>query len=327
MAGCLSTSTGMLAAFSVVILLSGASAGAQSPCAGEYVMQPGDTLQKVTQQCRVALPELMAANPQIGNVRNIAVGTRINIPGATGGDDDARLPHATRKVAPGDTLFSLAESLGTSVDALLEANPDLEMDDLPVGLTIRIPRFAPGGPDGPIAKDPTINVQPRAGGPGTPITVSGDNYLPGQTVQIGVGPPESEWRSLERTRVQAGGEVEARVRIPENAAPGEDLVFVIHTRDGRTEVSGPVQVVEQRDPDAPDDGAGMRTVEGRLAHGAECMQINTPNGRSYSLTGTGSRFKAGDYVRVRGEIAEMSFCMQGEATINVESMVRAEPLE
>ncbi|MCW1404291.1 LysM peptidoglycan-binding domain-containing protein [Novosphingobium sp. MW5] len=128
-------------------------------------MQPGDTLQKVTQQCRVALPELMAANPQIGNVRNIAVGTRINIPGATGGDDDARLPHATRKVAPGDTLFSLAESLGTSVDALLEANPDLEMDDLPVGLTIRIPRFAPGGPDGPIAKDPTINVQPRAGGP------------------------------------------------------------------------------------------------------------------------------------------------------------------
>ncbi|WEX08652.1 LysM peptidoglycan-binding domain-containing protein [Chelativorans sp. AA-79] len=328
MAGRLSTSAAVLATFSVVFL-AGASARAQSPCADEYVMQPGDTLYQVTQQCQVRLSELVAANPQIDDVNNIAVGTRLNIPGATGGDGGSSgtaRSQATHELAPGDTLFSLAERYGTSVDALLDANPDFDTDDLRIGLTIRIPAVAPDG-DEPVAGEPTINVQPRAGGPGAPITVSGDNYTPGRSVQIGVGPPESEWRSLAQAQVQPDGEVEVQVRIPENADPGDEFVFVIHTRDGRTEVSQPVQVVERRDPDAPDDRAGMRTVEGRLARGAECLQLNTSEGRTYSLVGAGAQFQAGDYVRMTGETAEASFCMQGAATIEVESITRAEPPE
>ncbi|WP_170984367.1 LysM peptidoglycan-binding domain-containing protein [Rhodoligotrophos defluvii] len=328
MGGWLSTS-GVLTAFSVA-LLAGGGAGAQSPCAEEYIMQPGDTLYQVTQQCRVQLSELKAANPQIDDLNDIPVGTRLNIPGATrGGDDsghrDTAPSRQTHQIGPDDTLFSLAERYGTSVGALLAANPDLDADDLRIGLSIRIPGVAPDGQDGPITGEPTISVQPRAGGPGAPITVSGRNYTPGRLVQIGVGPPESEWRSLERARVQADGEVEAQVRIPENADPGDELVFVIHTQDGRTEVSRPVQVVERRDPDAPNDGAGMRTEEGRLARGAECLQLETPGGQTYSLVGAGAQFQAGDYVRVTGKTAEVSFCMQGAATIEVENITRVQP--
>lgn len=313
-----SPAVGLIATFSIA-LLAGANARAQSPCADEYVMQPGDTLYQVTQQCRVQLSELRAANPQIGDANDIAVGTRLTIPGASGGERDAPA-QSTHEIAPGDTLFSLAERYGTTVDALIGSNPGIDMNDLRVGLSIGIPGFAPDPIDDPITNARTISVVPRAGGPGAPVTVSGDNYVPGRSVQIGVGPPESEWRALERARVEPDGQVQARVRIPETAIPGDELVYVIHTSDGRTKVSAPVQVVDRRSPDAPDDGAGLRTETGRLERGTECMQLNTLDGPSYSLVGLGAEFRPGDYVRVRGQTADASFCMQGAATIEVESV-------
>lgn len=326
MTGYLSGSAGALAALST-ILLAGAGARAQSPCADEYVMQPGDTLYQVTQQCRVGLSALLDANPQIGDIRDIAVGTRLEIPGAAGGADGTPPERRAHRVAPGETLFSLAERYGTSVEALLEANPGLDIDNLEIGLTIHVPGIPPDGDGGPIAGEPTINVQPLAGGPGAPINVSGDNYIPGRTVEIGVGPPQSEWRPLEQVQVQPDGEVEAHVQIPENARPGGQLVFVIHTEAGRTQVSRPVDVVENRDPDAPDGGTDMRTEEGRLEQGTECLVLRSPDGQVFSLIGADSRFGPGDYVRVTGETTDMSFCMQGDATIEVEQVSHTVPPE
>ncbi|HEV7274912.1 MAG TPA: LysM peptidoglycan-binding domain-containing protein [Devosiaceae bacterium] len=321
MARPLSTTAGVLAAISFV-LLPGASARAQSPCGEHYIIQPGDTLYQVTQQCRVQLSDLKVANPQI-DVNDIPVGTRLTIPGATGGDGETARRQASYEVEPGDTLFSLANRYGISVDALLEANPDLDPDDLEIGHSIHIPGMA-DGQDG-LVEEPTINVEPRAGGPGAPVTVSGENYEPGRSVQIGVGPPASEWRTLERAHVRSDGEVEAHVRIPETADPGDELVFVIHTQGGRTKVSSSVQVVELRNRDVPVDDGRTRTEEGRLARGAECLQLKTGDDRTYSLVGAGAQFEAGDYVRVTGETADVSICTQGAATIEVESIVRAEP--
>lgn len=315
------------AAVALSAVLPGSGVQAQSRCADEYVVQPGDTLYQVTQQCRVRLSALLRANPQISDIHDIPVGMRLTIPGSDGGRDEAPERGPAHEIAPGDTLFSLAEQYGVNVDALLKANPGIETDDLEIGLTIRIPGSAPDSGDGvdPIAGDPTINVQPLAGGPGAPITVSGENYTPGRTVEIGVGPPQSEWRSLDRVRVRPNGEVEAHVAIPESARPGRQVVFVIHTDTGRTQVSQPVDVVANRDPDRPGDGDQARTEVGRLTEGTECPVLRTPDGRTYSLSGVDPQFDTGDYVRVRGRTAEISFCMEGEATIEVEQMTRAQP--
>jgi LysM repeat protein len=322
----LKSAAGLIATFSVALLAS-TDARAQSPCAGTYVMQPGDTLYEVTQQCRVRLPDLMAANPQIDDIDSIPVGTRLDIPGASGARAVAPEPNGTHVISPGDTLFSLAEDYGTTVDALLQDNPGLDMNDLSVGLSIRIPGIAPYDDYGTIAPPRTIAVAPRAAGPGAPVTVSGANYVPGRFVEIGVGPPESEWRSLERTRVRADGEVETIVRVPASAVPGEELVYVIQSRDGHTEVSRPIEVVDRRRPGSPDEGEGVRTETGRLEAGTECMQLATPDGLSFSLVGLSDRFMPGDHVRVTGETADMSFCMQGAATIEVENARRVAPDE
>ena len=65
-------------------------------------------------------------------------------------------------------------------------------------------------------------------------------------------------------------------------------------------------------------------LDGRLQAGAECLQLRTPDGVVYSLTGAPNA-KAGDYVRITGTKADMSYCMAGEATIDVASVEAITP--
>ncbi len=67
------------------------------------------------------------------------------------------------------------------------------------------------------------------------------------------------------------------------------------------------------------------TVEGRLADGVACSVINTPDGRSFAINPGDADFGTGDYVRVHGELADASFCMQGEGTIVPSRIEAADP--
>ena len=58
-------------------------------------------------------------------------------------------------------------------------------------------------------------------------------------------------------------------------------------------------------------------VTGTLTdEGAECQALRGDNGRLYTLAGDFSGYSTGDRVRVRGRVAEFSFCQQG-TTIDV----------
>ncbi|MBZ6377253.1 hypothetical protein B5C34_05855 [Pacificimonas flava] len=57
------------------------------------------------------------------------------------------------------------------------------------------------------------------------------------------------------------------------------------------------------------------TVEGRIGEGVECPVIETPDGLTYALSLAEADVGPGDYVQVNGELADASFCMQGEGTI------------
>lgn len=72
----------------------------------------------------------------------------------------------------------------------------------------------------------------------------------------------------------------------------------------------------------PTPGAAIE-VRGTLVAGAECPEVRTAAGKRYSLAGGTGAFKLGDEVCVRGKVAEVSFCMAGEATIAVESIAKA----
>lgn len=70
--------------------------------------------------------------------------------------------------------------------------------------------------------------------------------------------------------------------------------------------------------DGYDGGTGI-TVQGTITDGVECPIITTREGQVYALVGDFA-FVSGQDVEITGEPAEMSFCMQGEGTIEVTSV-------
>ncbi|MEN3971375.1 DUF5818 domain-containing protein [Sphingomicrobium sp. XHP0235] len=77
-------------------------------------------------------------------------------------------------------------------------------------------------------------------------------------------------------------------------------------------------------PAASDGASGTRpagepqlySFEGTLSRGTECAVLAGDNGRRWSVSSSGIDAQMyGKRVRIVGEIADASFCMEGEGTI------------
>jgi spore coat assembly protein SafA len=93
-----------------------------------YIVQPGDYLNAIAYQYNVTLDALLSANPQIDNPDLIYPGQAIQIPVAS-----AVIPITGQRVyivLAGDTLSGIAHAYGTSVTALVQANPGITNPDL-----------------------------------------------------------------------------------------------------------------------------------------------------------------------------------------------------
>lgn len=107
----------------------------QQPGGRTYTVQRGDTMYQIAQRFGVSLDALLRANPQISNPNNITPGQVINIP------TEAQPPGGqTYTVQRGDTLYSIAQRFGISLNALLAANPQItDPSRISPGQVINIP--------------------------------------------------------------------------------------------------------------------------------------------------------------------------------------------
>lgn len=285
------------------------AAEAQSRCGDAYRLQPGDTLYRVSQSCRVPLSLIMDLNPGL-DPRDLPVGEAITLAASdknTDGRNTAAPDRDTYEVRDGDTAFSIAQELGISVVELLNENPDLDPLAMAVGDALSLPD----------ASEPSasVRVQPLAGPPGTEVRVNASNLRPEDYVTIGVGRMASEWRAVDQAQVAADGEVSASVDLPDWASPGDNLIFVVDTDRGVTLKSRAFDVVSQ---DTSDGDGKQVSLEGRVRQGVECATLTTPDGDVWSLTGD-MEFTPGEYAEIRGTRSEMSFCQQGVGTVAVDS--------
>jgi uncharacterized protein YkwD len=106
-----------------------------------YEIRPGDTLLALAFAYGASLEAILTANPgleptllQIGQQVLIPVGEEAEAAAAAG------LAEIEHEVVAGDTPFALALKYGSSVEAILAANPGLEPRALQIGQTIVIPR-------------------------------------------------------------------------------------------------------------------------------------------------------------------------------------------
>lgn len=99
-----------------------------------YKVQPGDTLFLIAQRFGVSLNALIAANPQITNPNLIFPGQLICVPTLPSQVPPPPPPPCQNgvlyMVAPGDTLFLIAQQFGVNLQALIAANPQIPNPNL-----------------------------------------------------------------------------------------------------------------------------------------------------------------------------------------------------
>lgn len=91
-------------------------------CGTSVTVVKGDTLRKIADRCGTTVAALRLANPEIGSGNLIFPNQVLQLPGAILGADGGYFIYI---VARGDSLKSLANRFGTTVDALLAANKDI----------------------------------------------------------------------------------------------------------------------------------------------------------------------------------------------------------
>jgi LysM repeat protein len=108
----------------------------EAPLAGVHLVVPGDSLSSIAQSFNVSVETLMSYNG-ISDPDLIQVGDIILVP------KDATLAEVgsqtTDVVQPGDTLFSISQRFGVSVDAIMQANGLTDRNTVRVGQVLMIP--------------------------------------------------------------------------------------------------------------------------------------------------------------------------------------------
>jgi len=102
------------------------------PCV--HVVQSGDTLYSIAQNNNVLLDDLIAANPSLlaNEYTPLQIGWELQIPGCAAAQATSTVPAGgataipgagtTHIVQAGDTVYSIAQRYGVSVDAIIQAN-------------------------------------------------------------------------------------------------------------------------------------------------------------------------------------------------------------
>jgi len=166
----------------------------------------GDTIFSLSRSHGVSQEELMRRNG-LTDPSQLQIGMRLFIPSAAARQPPAANIQAEHMVSPGETLFSIAQGRGITVQALREANGFTPNRVLRAGERIRIPlpqaAARPGGP--PIAAQPAPG---RRADPslGWPIRSTEIFYMEGNLGGVIIRGRESESvRSISRgTVVHAG---------------------------------------------------------------------------------------------------------------------------
>lgn len=283
---------------------------AQSRCGQSYTVQPGDTLYRVSQRCRVSLSRIMDLNPALGDPRDISVGTRLQLVSGRSDDRATRDRGERYRVQSGDTLADVADRFGVSLIELIGENENVNPFALAVGELLDIPGDGPGA---------SIRLSDASGPPESLVTLTARNLRPSDYVTVGVGPRASEWEALREVRVGTEGDLSVDLRVPEWSEPGDDLIFVVDTDRGLTLKSDVFDVTRSERQPRP------VSLTGRVTEGTECPVLRTDDGDRYALTSRRIGITPGEYVRIEGRRADMAFCMEGIDTVRVTDIEEVAP--
>jgi LysM repeat protein len=146
----------------------GASGGAPVVRQKSYIVQENDTVHGIARRYEISDDALLNANPDL-NPRKLRPGTKVLIPTAGVAasqpkkDETARpkdVATSIHLVKDNETFTSIAKQHGTTVDALMAANPGVKPERLQEGMKLKVPAAAAASREGRPAKKSSAVVKP-----------------------------------------------------------------------------------------------------------------------------------------------------------------------
>lgn len=110
-----------------------------------YTIKRGDTLYNLAITYNTTVGDIMRLNPGI-DPDNLQIGQVICIPRTTPPPQKCPVGSFSYTIKPGDTLYNLAITYNTTVEAIMRLNPGIDPNNLQIGQMICIPRTTPPPP-------------------------------------------------------------------------------------------------------------------------------------------------------------------------------------
>lgn len=182
-----------------ILLLGISSSSVAAPAAGSYVVEQGDTLYSIARSLGVQLQALQGANG-ITDPSRVRAGQVLAVPGdapaAQVAPQASPAPEGGYVIKQGDTLYSVAKSLGVQLQALQGANGITDPSKIRVGQILTVPGSSPIAQAAGPAPAPAPSGAPPAG-PGNPHRAASPEY--GMNMFI-MGAPSTTSRDLQKVR-------------------------------------------------------------------------------------------------------------------------------
>ena len=149
---------------------------AAAPAAGKpaaYPVKKGDSLERIAKKYGISEADLLAANPGLTD-KNLKAGASINLPGQAA--KPARKPapplqpgeYIEYTVKEGEILSKVANANGARIRDVINANPDIDPDNVRPGTVLRIPIKKDGAPPADAAAKAQDAPAPAAQPPAAP---------------------------------------------------------------------------------------------------------------------------------------------------------------
>ncbi len=247
---------------------------------------------------------------------------------------------ASYTVRSGDTLAAISERCGTSVEALIGANPVItDPARISIGWELSIPGArASLGPDSEVKPRARSETAEAAVVAGSYEVRPGDSFASIATaLQVPMRALIAANQGVDPFALKPGqvltlpGESGSSEATPEDGEADAAEEGAEASRDrgaerpasAAEEPGSPEEPTAAADPSEAElaDAVQRVTLEGRVARGTECPLLETREGETYSLVSSQYGFAPGEYVEIEGETVEMSFCSEGMATVRVTSMI------
>jgi hypothetical protein len=139
-------------------------------------------------------------------------------------------------------------------------------------------------PSTPNLSGASLTVGVASAIPGQTVNLSGTGFPANAVVEIGIGPPESEYEIIGTTQSEADGRFSTQIAVPTYVEPGEQWLFVAEVENAKV-IADPILIASASTPTPASDAGVNEPVNGQFTRTYIFLIALEDNGQSGEMIG------------------------------------------